>query len=147
MSRRRRLVYDTNVIVSAVLTPGGICEQLLHMVSEREVTHVVSPAILNEYQRVLTRDSLSRIHRWTPAQVSALVESIAEHSVIVDPQEVPVIIESDPSDNVFVAAAVTGSAEFIVSGDQHLLGLRSHRGIEVLRPHEMFHFLSVDTTN
>ena len=147
MTRLRRLVYDTNVIISAVLTPEGFCDQLLQLVVCRQVSLIVSLQVLDEYERVLTRDSVARLHQWTPAQVSALVNTIAEHSAIVEPLETPEVIASDPSDNIFLATAETGRAEFIVSGDRHLLKIQSYQGIEVLRPHEMLEFLRVESTN
>jgi putative PIN family toxin of toxin-antitoxin system len=147
MRRPRRLVYDTNVIISAVLTPAGFCDQLLHKVVASEAVLIVSIAILDEYERVLMRDSVSRIHQWSPAQVRSLVDSVARHSTIVNPTNVPMVITNDPSDNIFLAAAISGVAEFIVSGDRHLLELRSYRGIEVLRPHEMLQLLTTDATS
>jgi putative PIN family toxin of toxin-antitoxin system len=146
MNRQRvRLVYDTNVIISAVLTPDGDCDQLLQRVVARDVVLVVSPAVLGEYERILTRDSVSRIHQWSPGQIDAFLISISEHAMNVAPGEVLEVIARDPSDNVFVAAAVAARAQFIVSGDKHLLDLGSYQGIQVVRPREMLLILASDT--
>ena len=44
------------------------------------------------------------------------------------------IIEEDPSDNKYLECAVSAGAQYIVSGDKHLLGLRSYQGVEILTP-------------
>jgi uncharacterized protein len=138
MSRRaRRLVYDTNVIVSAVLSPEGDCDRLLKRVVERDVILVVSAAILNEYERILTRDAVARLHQWTPDQIDALLVSISNHAMSVEPAEIPKVVAGDPTDDIFLAAARTAAAEIIVSGDRHLLALGAYEGIQILRPREM----------
>ncbi len=45
-------------------------------------------------------------------------------------------IKVDPSDNAFLECAVDGRADYIVSGDRHLLGLGTYRGIQIISPRE-----------
>ena len=54
----------------------------------------------------------------------------------VIPSEAIAAIESDPSDNKFLEAALAGKAKHIVSGDNHLLELKTYRGISILTARE-----------
>lgn len=63
---------------------------------------------------------------------AALILSKAE---FVLPEESIYVVEADPSDNKFLEAAVTGRADYIVSGDKHLLDLKEFQGIAILTPH------------
>ena len=51
---------------------------------------------------------------------------------------VPPVVLADPDDDHVVAAAVAAEADLIISGDRHLLALRSHRGISILTPADAF---------
>jgi putative PIN family toxin of toxin-antitoxin system len=55
-------------------------------------------------------------------------------SILVAPINNPATIKEDPADNAILAAAIDGHADFIVSGDQHLLVLREYQGIKILAP-------------
>ena len=62
---------------------------------------------------------------------AALILSKAE---FVLPEESIHVVEADPSDNKFIEAAVAGQADYIVSGDNHLLDLKEYKGISIITP-------------
>ncbi len=55
---------------------------------------------------------------------------------VPNPRELPKVIPEDPLDNLFLALASESKAQLIISGDHHLLGLASHRGIQIVTPNE-----------
>ncbi len=59
---------------------------------------------------------------------------IRTRAEVVRPQERLDVVQQDPSDNRVLGAAVEGQADYIVSGDQHLLALGSFEGIEIVSP-------------
>ncbi|MCF7993431.1 MAG: hypothetical protein K9L88_01135 [Chromatiaceae bacterium] len=61
---------------------------------------------------------------------------------IVRPAAVPVVVPDDPDDDAIVAAAVTGRADLIVSGDRHLLTLKEHQGIAIVRPRDFLRIVA-----
>ena len=124
----RRVVIDTNVMVSAYL--GGRLETIIVAWIEGKFVLTVSNQIVNEYINVLSRPKF-KIARAELDDFAALILSKAEFVV---PGESIHVVEADPSDNKFLEAAVTGQADYIVSGDKHLRDLKEFRGIAILTP-------------
>ena len=124
----RRVVIDTNVMVSAYL--GGRLETIIVAWIEGKFVLTVSNQIVNEYINVLSRPKFE-IARAELDDFAALILSKAEFVV---PGERIRVVEADPSDNKFLEAAVTGQADYIVSGDKHLRDLKEFRGIAILTP-------------
>ena len=124
----RRVVIDTNVMVSAYL--GGRLETIIVAWIEGKFVLTVSNQIVNEYINVLSRPKFE-IARAELDDFAALILSKAEFVV---PGERIRVVEADPSDNKFLEAAVTGQADYIISGDKHLRDLKEFRGIAILTP-------------
>jgi putative PIN family toxin of toxin-antitoxin system len=124
----RRVVIDTNVMVSAYL--GGRLETIIVVWIEGKFVLTVSNQIVNEYINVLSRPKF-KIARAELDDFAALILSKAEFVV---PGESIRVVEADPSDNKFLEAAVTGQADYIISGDKHLRDLKEFRGIAILTP-------------
>lgn len=123
----KRVVADTNVLVSA-LQFGGKPKQLLDLATDGQVDLAISEAIVAETLRVLS-DKFDRTPEW-------LVETDRQLRVItrlVTPTESIRTIAADPTDDRILECAVAAEAEVIISGDTHLLGLRSFRGIRIQR--------------
>jgi putative PIN family toxin of toxin-antitoxin system len=125
-----RVVIDTNIIVSAYL--GGTLESILKAFVKGKFTLIVSKPIADEYFDVLIRPKF-KIKRDEFDDFAALMMSKAE---FVQPTETISAIEPDPSDNKFLEAAQEGKADYIVSGDSHLLDLQSFHGIPILSARE-----------
>ena len=124
-----RVVADTNVLVSALIFPGGSPEAFYRLVLEGRVELVTSRPLLAELGRVLAEK-----FGWEPARAEEAVAQIVRLAAIVEPREAVSEIEVDPSDNRVLEAAAEGRADAIVSGDRHLLALGSWRGIEIQSP-------------
>jgi len=123
-----RITPDTNILVSATLTEGH-AYQLLTMAAAGRVKFVVSADIMSEVHKVISRKRFCL----TDFEIFDSLKTITELSDMVSPAVKIDFIKSDPSDNIILEAAVAGSAEYIVSGDQHLLDLREYDGIKIIR--------------
>ncbi len=121
-----RVVVDTNIIVSGYL--GGALEAIIVAWKSGKFTLVVSNAIADEYHEVLRRPKF-KIERAELDDFSALLLDKAE---FVSPLETISAIVTDPADNKFLEAAVTGKANLIVSGDDHLLELKTYGEIPII---------------
>ena len=132
----KRVVADTNVLVSAIQF-GGKPKQLLDVAVDGHVDLVFSEAILDETRRVL-KDKFRR----TPEEVRDSDKQFRVVGRIVAPTESIYMIDADPSDDRILECAVAADADFIVSGDKHLLALGSFRGITIQRVSEFLEALS-----
>jgi putative PIN family toxin of toxin-antitoxin system len=91
---------------------------------------VVSGAIAREYLEVMRRPKF-KITEW---EISAVTDYLLKKAEFVTPLEKIDAIQADPSDDKFLAVALEGKADCIVSGDKHLLAIKSFCGIPVLTP-------------
>ncbi|MFA6329665.1 MAG: putative toxin-antitoxin system toxin component, PIN family [Candidatus Micrarchaeia archaeon] len=122
-----KIVCDTNTLVSGFLWKGKEY-LLLSGVLERKAVLFTSPALLSEFARVLEYPKLRPLIP-NPAELTGKLESTA---VFVEPKEAVEIIKEDPDDNKVLECALAAGADFIVSGDNHLLKLRAFKGIPII---------------
>jgi putative PIN family toxin of toxin-antitoxin system len=124
------MVLDTNVLVSALITPGGPPDKLLQHWEADDFTLVTSSAQLDERQRVLTYDKLQKfIH---PDQAAKLIGNIRSFAVLAE--NLPdVNVSSDAADNLILATAIAGTASHMVTGDKaHVLSLKKVNDVEII---------------
>lgn len=127
-----RVVFDTNVLISAFVFPGGAPESAYRAALSGRVTLVTSPPLLAELARVLA-DKFG----WEEAMVEAAVGQVARIGTVVRPRDTLSVIELDPDDDRVLEAAREGSADVIMSGDRHLLELGSWEAIRIVRVAEL----------
>ena len=121
-----RVVFDTNVLVSALVFPGGRGEAALRRVVDERDVLILSKPILDELLGVLAR-KFSRDAEEL-AHTAVFLTSLA---VMVKPARRLRVVK-DEADNRILECAVAGRADAIVTGDQGLLGLREYRDIRLL---------------
>ena len=124
-----RAVLDTNVVVSALIFPGGPPETVYRLALEGRIEHITSRPLLVELGRVLTTK-----FGWERERAEEAVAQLARVSEVVAPEETVREIEEDPADDRVLEAAAAGGAQVIVSGDRHLLKLGRWRSVEIERP-------------
>ena len=121
-----RVVVDVNVVVSALLTPGGTPHRLLERWLEGAFEVVASPMLMGELDRVLARPEIRE--RSVPEVFDRFAGALRADALLVDdPQVIPGVVERDAKDDYLVALARAAGAHAIVTGDRHLLdvdGLR-----------------------
>jgi putative PIN family toxin of toxin-antitoxin system len=142
-----RLVLDTNVLVSAILVPEGPPAQLLSLVRNGAVELVFSPPTLVEVLEVLRRPRLVAFlkkHDVGPEEAEDFIRALAGISVLASGELKAEGISADANDNMFLACAVEGEAQYIVSGDRHLTDLKNFQGIPIMRPAEFLQLVRKD---
>lgn len=107
-----RVVLDSNIVLSALLTSGGVPEAVLSLAVNRVVQLCVSEPILAEYREVLNRPKL----RISPQKVDIALSRIREVSLIVQPST-SVRVCSDPDDDIFLECAQAAGANYVVTGN------------------------------
>jgi uncharacterized protein len=131
-----RVVLDTNIIVSRALSRHGAPARIVaYWYAHRTKLQVIaSPALLAEYERVLSSERVRARHGMGVEYVRGLLDDFRQLGIVVVPTHVPAVIARDPSDDHVLACAVAGNADYIVTGDPHLLDLGEYEGIRILRP-------------
>jgi len=124
-----RAVLDTNVLVSAFTRPRGRVAPLWRAAEARRYRLLLSPAIVREVARVLREDFL-----WEESRIIRQLKRLGKKGEIIIPNVTVDVIHDDPADNRILECAITGNADLIVSGDRHLLKLKSYQSIPVVRP-------------
>ena len=127
-----RAVVDTNIFISAVLF-GGELEEIVSSWQKEKFVYLLSPQILQEYIKVLSYPKFEL----TVADIKHIIEK--ELIPFVEPVKVAVYVKAvkkDSSDDKFLALAIAGKADVIVSGDKHLLELKSFEKIPIITGRE-----------
>ncbi|MEK7469899.1 MAG: putative toxin-antitoxin system toxin component, PIN family [Planctomycetota bacterium] len=138
-----RAVLDANVLASAFIRPQGHSGQILRRFLERgEFDLVLSRPILDELERVLFYPRLRKELAVTDDEIRARVAHLGVLAVLAEGEAGERIVEADPDDDKYVAAALHGQASFLVSGDRHLLDLKDSRGVRIVKPREFLDVLS-----
>jgi uncharacterized protein len=132
---RPRAVLDTNVFVSGLINPRGSPAAVLKALRARRFLLISSPPNNDEIIEVLNRPYLRDRYGLGDRifDVAYILWELAE--LVMDPPNVRAA--DDPDDDKFLAAAVGGRADYLVTGDVgHLLGLRNYRGVAIISPRD-----------
>jgi putative PIN family toxin of toxin-antitoxin system len=120
-----RVVFDTNIFISAFVLPGSQAEKAIQKIIERD-TLLISKAIINEVLLVLSR-KFSR----DPEELSRSAVHLSELGEMVRPAK-KVSVLQDEADNRIIECALGGTADVIVTGDKEMLALKEYRGITII---------------
>lgn len=130
-----RVVFDTNIFISAFAIPGGNAEEAyLHAVRGR-FDLFTSFFILTE-----TANILRTKFDWTDEKVAQLLTSISKTATVLKTQPHLHILTDEP-DNRILECALLAEANLIVSGDRHLLSLACHEGVRMLMLADFLEYL------
>jgi uncharacterized protein len=110
------VVLDTNVVLSAILF-GGKPRQVLEAALSGTIRLFVSEPMITELQSVLQRPKFGVSAQF----VQTIVSEFAAIAEWVEPTEHFEVVEDDPTDNQFIDCAVAAKADYLVTGDSHLL--------------------------
>ncbi len=121
-----KVVFDTNILVSAIVFPGGRGEAALRRIIEERDQLVLSKPIVDELLGILAR----KFSRDTE-ELAHVAVFLADLSHYVNPRRRLQVVKDEP-DNRILECALTGRADAIVTGDHALLGLRNYRGVHII---------------
>jgi putative PIN family toxin of toxin-antitoxin system len=134
-NRMVRVVVDTNVLVSALIKKGKPLELVQRLLDKHTV--ILSSQILAELADVLSRDKFTI----TSDQIDWFISLLLKKSTVASVSGNLKVILEDPDDNIVLLTAVNGKADYIVSGDKHLLTIRKFEGIEIVTVSQMLEIL------
>ena len=129
------IVADTNVVVSALLY-GGIPGKILDMSRMRAIVLCFTAEMLYEVHHVLMRPKFEERRAALPFPIEDVVNETYRDGLLVIPERMQPVIKQVPPDDMFLACALAAHAQYIISGDKHLLDLKNFRGIPIVTPRQ-----------
>jgi putative PIN family toxin of toxin-antitoxin system len=124
-----RVVLDTNVFVSGIFFAGPPY-QILKAWQEERLDIVASSPILEEYRGVGKKLS----DQFPGIDLTPILELVAARAMIIEAMDLAEPVCDDPDDDKFMACALSGRAQYIVSGDKHLLKISGCQGLKIVTP-------------
>lgn len=121
-----RVVFDTNIYISAFAIPGGKAEEAYLYAVKRKIQLYTSIPILTETARILQTK-----FKWDTMHITKLLKAIARIAIVVVPEKDIHILRDEP-DNRILECAVKADAVLIVTGDKHLLGLKKNNNTDII---------------
>ena len=132
-----RVFFDTNLFVSSLLVKNGLPAQALDAWRSRRFLLVTSPSIMAEVEATLKYPRIRRKYNITDEDVNSLLELMRTDALVVPGgADVAGSVPDDPDDEIVLAGAIDG-VDLIISGDRHLLSLKSFRDIPIIPVREL----------
>ena len=133
-----RIVVDTNVFISSLIR-GGKPRQLIFKIDGVNVKLVSSEPLLKELVSILAKDKIRRYV--SRRDVEEFLKYLGKRMVLVEIKSGFKVVKDDPKDDVVLNTAYSAKADYIVSGDKHLISLRRFKSIKVVTANEMLKIL------
>ena len=133
-----KIVIDTNTLISGIFW-GERPYEVLDLWINGKISLLISEKILSEYIKVIKEISSKK--------KSFLYEDwevfILEHSILIQAPSI-VNVCRDPGDNIFLDCAISGEADYIISGDKDLLELQQIKGIKIVNSSIFLKMMKID---
>jgi putative PIN family toxin of toxin-antitoxin system len=124
-----RVTCDTNIYISG-LNFSGNPRRVLEMAEEGQIHLSISDDIINEIDEVLRRPKFG----WPAEEIHRALRAITRFTEHVEPKQRIDVVKDDPDDDRVLECAVAGKSEYLVTGDNHLLGIGQFRGVKIVTP-------------
>lgn len=122
-----KVVFDTNIFISAFVIPGGKAEAAYSHALRKDFTLYSSVAILTE-----TAQKLGEKFGWQQDKITSLLKAISKVAIVIKTEPHLHHLADEPDNRVLECAEAVG-ADFIVIGDKHLLFLKQFQNSTVVR--------------
>ncbi len=122
-----KIVFDTNLFISAFVIPGSKAEEAYFHALRKDFTLYSSVAILTE-----TAQKLREKFGWQQDKITALLRTIARVAIVIKTEPHLHLLADEPDNRVLECAEAAG-ADFIVTGDKHLLFLKRFQDSNVIK--------------
>ena len=127
----KKVVLDTNVTISALFWEGNP-RKIYDLIRQEKLVMLLSGDMEKEFIRVLGYEKFGL----TPQEMMPFLRDLRTHARHVKTKNKISVVTADPTDNIFLECALDGDADFIISGDRHLLDIKVYKDIEIVRAGE-----------
>lgn len=126
-----KVVLDTNVLLSALHWYQGNPRRIIEKAVNGEFVFFWCDKMLEELQKVLIRDFDE-----SDEQIHSRLSFVLTYAELVEIVYSECVVKDDPDDDIIINCALSANADYIVSGDAHLLKLKEYKGIKIVNPAE-----------
>jgi putative PIN family toxin of toxin-antitoxin system len=132
----RRVVFDTTILISAFLHPGGLADELLTLAGEGQFELVLSSAIIIEaWRKLISGEHIRARYPFSDERVHLFCLSLSQISADVLRTTKPLAgVVRDPNDDMIVACAIDSRVDTIVSRDKDLLSIGQFQEVAIITP-------------
>jgi len=131
-----RVVFDTNVYISAFGIPGSKSEDAFLLTLKEEMNLFISVSILTEIANVLKNK-----FKFSNEIIQTTLKYISQIARVIKPQRSIKVLKDEP-DNRILECAIEAKADFIVTGDKHIKQLNEYKGIKIVSVSEFLELAS-----
>lgn len=132
--RKPRVAIDTNLLISAAIALKGLPNKLIRAWEKEQITLLTSPRLLRELEEVSKRDKFREYHLFKEQMVELFdcLKASAEVIPSMSDDELP-IHARDAKDDKLLSCALSGNADYLVTGDEDLLVLNGNLSLGKLK--------------
>lgn len=127
-----KAILDTSVMVSVAFAKEGLAKEIRDLIADAAFTLVTSKEIMAELYRVLHYPRIRKQFQPSEEDIDEFIGLILEKALLTPGSYSLHRIKDDPTDDMFLACAMEGKAEYIVSRDPHLRNLKQFQGIKII---------------
>jgi uncharacterized protein len=127
LSEKLKVVLDTNIIISAAISSEGSPAQVFELLIDKEIENYITKEILEEVLNVINRSDFKQII--SDEYRKYIIASLSSNSIMIEPK-FNEKVSKHGADDKFINCALTAKAH-IISGDRHLLDIKSYKGINI----------------
>lgn len=123
-----KVVFDTNVLISSLLWSGNP-RKCIMLARRKYISAFTAQPILHElHKKLITR------FKYSTNEADRVITDIKTYTNVIKPGKTLQLINADPEDNKIIECAIEAEANYIVSGDKHLLNLKKYKNLKILSP-------------
>lgn len=141
-----KVVCDSNTVISGLTAHAGGPYEILEAWRRGEVVLLLCEASVAEVVEVLGRAFFREQRGITPEGIARVRQMLEANAVVVAPKELLSVVKEDPDDDRILECALEGGADYLVSGDHHLLRLRRYEHLPIVTAREFLAALEDDRT-
>jgi putative PIN family toxin of toxin-antitoxin system len=129
-----KVVIDTNIVVSAAISEDGNPAKIFEMLLREEIVNYTTDHIIAEIRKVMSRPKIAQ--RLSMVEANFIIDNFERFSKKIKTDKTIEMVKDDPADNKFIECAAAASADYIISGDEHLLKIKEFRKTRIISPAE-----------
>ncbi len=129
-----KVVIDTNVLISGIIQKSGFPYKIVKSWEKGNLIFITSRLMIEETIKVLNYPKIKKKYGLDEDEIKQTALNLLRYSVLIDNPPALDVIKEDAEDNKVLSTAIEGKADYIVSGDSHLLDLKSYKDIKIITP-------------